>query len=171
MGTTISRTLDSSILGEGKFNSYVRMPPKNHTPIYAIDLNHDESSSYNEINQFHETKTSRRDLNESESIEQWWKGEVTEINKNDGYFSAILFDLKGNTCIAEFDIKKVFDDQSDEELNLYRHSQFAFFVVTKHGKGRPTTVSGLEFSAPYIWKKNDTEVASELLSTYFPEDT
>lgn len=198
MGTAItSSSGHSSVSDENLLDFYQERPPglpannldenlldfyQRRSPIYPAvnpnvetDLPVEEPSHYTDRPQIVSTEKKNIPkyegfIKESESIEQWWKGEITEIEKDKGYFSAYLTDLNKNTCIAEFDIDKVFEGQEDIDLNLYPHATFAFYVVNKHGKGRPRTESGLEFSAPYIWKNKDNEVASTLLNKYFPED-
>jgi len=177
METTITSLVDGSPLNENFLNSYMQRLPifTASSPSVETDLLKEGTSNYKERSTIPYTKISNitkheNFYKETESIEQWWRGEVTEIQKDKGYFSACLIDLNRNTCIAEFDIDKVFDEQADIDLNLYIHAKFAFYVVNKHGKGRPRTESGLEFSTPYIWKKKDNEAALTLMNEYFPED-
>ena len=107
----------------------------------------------------------------TETIESWFIGSVISVDWNERYFEARLKDYKTDIeSIAEFDIDSVFETEEDEEFYLYNGSKFAFSIYSKHGYGSPITVSKLEFSAPYIWKKDDKEKVDQLFKEMFPEE-
>lgn len=93
----------------------------------------------------------------TENIDQWFKGQVIDINWEEGYFTSQLKDLSGTECIAEFDIDRILPSKEDAKNLLFQGSTFAFYVVTQHGHGSPRTISNIEFSMPYIWQKGDDE--------------
>jgi hypothetical protein len=175
MGTAIITLNEDSSLSDFNYeNPYRSLTPT--LPNEETDIPTEGPSQYIESNPISSLRYQRATkyegiISETETIEQWWKGEIIDIQQEEGFFSAYLVDLEGNTCIAEFDIDKVFDKKEDININLYPHAKFAFYVVTKHGRGTPRTETGLEFSVPYIWRETDNEVLSTLLNQYFQEDT
>jgi len=106
-----------------------------------------------------------------ETIREWWIGRVLKVYPEERYFKAHLNDLKGNESIAEFNIDTALEDSSDVEYYLFPGAEFAFFVVTRHGRGSPETISRLEFTSPYIWKEEDNKKVKELYRELFPDDT
>ena len=105
-----------------------------------------------------------------ETIREWWVGHVLKVHKDEGYFVAHLKDIKGKESIAEFNIDSAFEDSADMSQYLLPGAEFAFFVVTRHGRGNPETISRIEFTSPYIWKEEDNEKVKELYKELFPDD-
>ena len=109
---------------------------------------------------------------QTETIREWFKGEVLEVHNEEKYFVARLRDLTGPRVdsIAEFDIDLTFEDSSDIEQFLFPGAEFAFFVVTKHSLGNPVTQSSIEFTTPHIWRVEDEQKAKELFQELFPDE-
>jgi len=106
-----------------------------------------------------------------ETILAWWTGTITEIFEDECYFAAQLKDIdKGTRSILELDFDSVFNDEEDKNINLFVGAEFAFFVLTKHGSGRPETSSGIEFNSPHVWRKEDFNKVQEKFTQIFPED-
>lgn len=106
-----------------------------------------------------------------ETIREWWVGFVLKVHWKERYFEANLKDItNGIESIAEFDIDTVFEDNANIDPYLFPGAEFAFFVVIRHGRGSPETVSRVEFTSPYIWRKEDNKKVKELFSELFPDD-
>ena len=111
------------------------------------------------------------EYSKNETIREWWIGKVTKVHHNERYFEALLKDVrKGIESIAEFDFDSVFQDTAEIERTLFPGANFAFFVITEHGRGSPLTISRVEFSSPHIWEEDDNEKVKELFSELFPYD-
>ncbi len=107
---------------------------------------------------------------ETETIKEWWIGHVLEVYPEQRYFSAHLRDLNFVESIAEFDYDSVFENDAEVDNYLFKGAEFAFFVMIRHGRGSPETVSRVEFSSPYIWKEEDAEKAELLYYSIFGKD-
>ncbi|MBM4288648.1 MAG: hypothetical protein FJ135_11000 [Deltaproteobacteria bacterium] len=112
----------------------------------------------------------KQNLNITETIREWWRGEVLEVNDEEGYFVALLKDRKGIESIAEFDISSAFDNTSEKNIYLFPGASFAFSVFTRHGYGAPEDRSRIEFNTPHIWCEDDELKSKELYNQLFPND-
>lgn len=131
------------------------------------EVNQAETNS--DVTPKYRQKTNRI-ASESETIKEWWVGRVLEIFPEQRYFTAHLRDLKFVESIADFDFDSAFNDDIEVNTYLFEGSEFAFFILIRHGQGSPQTISRLEFSSPYLWQENDSKKADKLYRELFPGD-
>ncbi|MBU2490642.1 MAG: hypothetical protein KKA60_14740 [Proteobacteria bacterium] len=109
-------------------------------------------------------------LNLRETIREWWKGIVLSINAQENSFVSELIDLRGNRSIVEFDSAFITEDKGPIDNFIDIGDEFAYYVVTRHTKMAPETVSKIEFSSPHIWQASDDKKAEKFIDTYFKGD-
>ena len=113
-------------------------------------------------------KSNQSYIRKTETINEWWIGKVSAINYDQRYFTASLKNIKGQEFIAEFDFSSTFDDEYEINEFLHLGMEFAFYVLTEHGDGRPRTISKIEFSTPYIWSESDDVNVDAIYNDLFP---
>lgn len=142
-------------------------------PGFDLSTSHDSSSLLiTDSQNFAPFLQSNQSIDSSkwETLQEWWVGHILEIYLEEKYFTAYLRDTDFVESIAEFDFDTVFDNDEDRSRYLFEGSEFAFFILTRHGNGSPETVSRVEFSSPYIWQEDDDKKSEELYNQLFPGD-
>lgn len=149
-----------SIKPEVKTNTHtLGTPERNDSMFWGEEIN--VSRSY-----------SKRNYSVRETIDNWWIGNVIQVNSDEGYFTALLKDLKGVESVAEFETEKVFENEDDVHLKLFKGAKFAFFIVNEHRRrGNPISKAGIEFDTPYIWGSKDNDEVKKLYKELFTEDS